>query len=93
MKTVNLLLASILVAGCATSNTTNVNDVSIANANQHIAMAVTLAKFYCDNSRWPETLDEAEYYSNEAKIPMPTSINWSFIRNSKAMIRGQPKDY
>jgi hypothetical protein len=54
------------------------------NINQHIAVAVTLAEFYCEKNVWPKDLEEFKSYKPEKPFPMPVQIEWEFITQPEA---------
>jgi len=84
-----LLLATLFMGlvGCNATTPTKDEDVSIANANQHIAMAATVAYFYCENQRWPTDVNELEKYSDEKSLPLPAKLNFSYVRNEGTVFK------
>lgn len=49
------------------------------NINQHMAVAVTLALYYCEKSSWPNDLEEFKSYKPENPFPMPVQLEWEWI--------------
>ncbi|WNO08668.1 hypothetical protein [Teredinibacter sp. KSP-S5-2] len=84
-----LLLASLFIGlvGCNVTTQTKDEDVSIENANQHIAMAATVAYFYCENQRWPTDVDELEKYSDAKSLPLLANLDFSYIRNEQSVFK------
>ncbi|WP_185234731.1 hypothetical protein [Teredinibacter franksiae] len=84
-----LLLVSLFLGlvGCNATTQTKDEDVSIENANQHIAMAATVAYFYCEHQRWPTDVNELEEYSEEKSLPLPATLDFSYIRNEKSELK------
>ncbi len=64
----------------------NQPEVELENANQHIAIAVTLASFYCQENRWPLDLNELRRYSEKEEIALPVEIDWPAIEDSRSNI-------
>lgn len=50
-----------------------------ANADQHMAVGVLAALFYCENRRWPESLHELRGFRNLKKISLPAAIDWEWL--------------
>ena len=87
MKKSILILLFLGLVGCNATTQTKEEDVSIANGNQHIAMAATVAYFYCENDRWPSSIDELEKYSDDKSLPLPDKLNFSYIRNELSVLK------
>jgi hypothetical protein len=54
------------------------------NINQHVAVSVTLAEFYCEKHTWPKDLEEFKSYTPEKPVPMPVQLEWEFITQPQA---------
>jgi hypothetical protein len=67
------------------------DEVNIDNPNQHIAMAATLASFYCEQKRWPSDIGELEAYSQNESLPLPVNINWAVIKDPRTEINFSEK--
>ena len=81
-----LVLISILfVSACAMQQ--KVEDPSIKatanNMNQHISMAVTLAKFYCANDAWPTSIDSLKSFSSTVDLPLPAEVDWGWLKRDE----------
>lgn len=50
------------------------------SVNQHIAIAVVLAKFYCENNSWPNSLEELMQFEAGVDLPLPVAPNWSWLQ-------------
>lgn len=87
MKFITLWVLAFGLLGCNATNQTKDDDVSIANPNQHIAMAANVAYFYCENGRWPSDIDELESYSTKKSLPLPAKLDFSFIRNERSIFK------
>lgn len=76
-----ILILAILLSGCGATNPTKSEKESLAtqNANQHMAIGVTLAIFYCKQSRWPEGTEELREYSQSQKLPLPVQPDWNWL--------------
>jgi len=52
------------------------------SVNQHIAVAVTLAKFYCVNRSWPSSIESLQQFSADTDLPLPVKIDWPKLKQS-----------
>jgi|GEM_PF-3290741 len=52
------------------------------SVSQHIAVAVTLAKFYCVNNSWPSSIESLQQFSTETDLPLPVKIDWPKLKES-----------
>jgi hypothetical protein len=51
---------------------------------------VVAANFYCDNSRWPDNIDEVLYYREKAKIRPDLKISEQWLRSTEVRITTAP---
>ena len=49
------------------------------NANQHMAVGVSLAIYYCDVKHWPKDEEALEAYVSEKQLPLPVTPNWNWL--------------
>lgn len=88
MKYLIILLVVILVACASPSKQDDPTaKATAANLQQHIAIAVTLAKFYCTNNYWPKSLKSLQEFSANVKLPLPAKINWSWLEQSEVIYK------
>ncbi|WP_444916869.1 hypothetical protein [Microbulbifer sp. JMSA003] len=70
-----LLILAIGLSGCETISNTVADRVS-DNGQQHVAIAVLLAQYYCENKVWPREISEVRSYQEEKGFPLPVEVNW-----------------
>ena len=85
MKILVTALLALALSACASSPGTQ-DDISVENGNQHIAVAATLATFFCDENRWPNNVEELREYSELEQLPLPVEIDWSAITDPRTRI-------
>jgi hypothetical protein len=93
MKYIVLALSILFSISCFASNKKKEPPMSeeqkargTHNINQHIAVAATLAQFYCEKNAWPKDLDEFKSYEPEKPFPMPVQLEWEFITQPEATL-------
>jgi hypothetical protein len=91
MKYIALALSILLAVACFASDEQNEPPMSKEqlargshNMNQHVAVAVTIAEYYCEKHAWPKDLEEFKAYKPENPVPMPVQLEWDFITQPEA---------
>lgn len=80
MRFINYVLPFILLSGCASTTEEKVDSkLSAAKAQQHISVAVLLAKYHCINGSWPENLEQLQTFSSTQKLLLPTPVDWQWL--------------
>ena len=81
MRYFQILLLVLLVSGCASTEKKEANssNASAESAMQHVYLAGVIAKFYCTNSTWPQSLNELSAYSISSPTPIGSKIDWELL--------------
>jgi hypothetical protein len=86
MRYFQILILILVVSGCASTKEEEVNSskASAINGMQHVYFSGVIAKFYCENSSWPKSVNQLEEYSLKNPTPIGSKINWSYLSNKGA---------
>lgn len=81
MRHFQVLLIILAVSGCVSTERKEVDSskASAENAMQHVYLSGVIAKFYCDNSNWPQSLNELNQYSVKQPTPIGSKIDWDAL--------------
>jgi hypothetical protein len=77
-----LTLLMVLAVGCK-SVPTAVEKKLVENATQHAAISTLVARFYCENGKWPGSISEIQIYQSQKKLPLPVVVNWAWLESSE----------
>ena len=50
-----------------------------AVANQHVAISVLSAMYYCENQSWPESIDTVHAFHKTLEFKLPVEPDWSML--------------
>lgn len=56
-----------------------VADGTGAVANQHVAVSVLSAMYYCENNSWPENIEAVQAFHEKSKVPLPVQPDWTVL--------------
>jgi hypothetical protein len=76
-----ILLAMLALAGGEVSTTAG-DAVTVATtgvANQHVAISVLSAMYYCENKSWPESIEAVQAFHQKSKFPLPVQPDWAML--------------
>ena len=80
MRFFKYFIPVILVSGCASTVEEKIDSkLTAAKAQQHISVAVLLAKYHCVNGVWPENISQLQVFGSSQKLPLPTPIDWQWL--------------
>ena len=81
MRYFQVLLFTLIVSGCASTEKQEADSgkASAENAMQHVYLSGVIAKFYCVNSNWPQTLNELNGYSTKNPTQIGSKIDWELL--------------
>jgi hypothetical protein len=48
-------------------------------ANQHVAVSVLSAMYYCEHKRWPESIGAVQVFHQRSKLPLPVKPDWAML--------------
>ncbi|MBJ2136782.1 hypothetical protein JEU11_09985 [Paraglaciecola chathamensis] len=84
MRYFKVLLFILVTSGCASTEKQEVNSsqASAENAMQHVYLSGVIAKFYCTNAKWPQSLNELSEYSTGNPTPIGSKIDWSVLNQN-----------
>lgn len=85
MRYLQILLFILVVAGCTSTDNKEADSskASAENAMQHVYLSGVIAKFYCDNSKWPQSLNELNEYSAQNPTPIGSKIDWNLLSQNE----------
>ena len=81
MRYFQVLVLILFVSGCVSTEKTEADSgrASAESAMQHVYLSGVIAKFYCDNQNWPNSIDELSTFSNSNPTPIGSKINWGLL--------------
>ena len=81
MRYFQVLVFILIVSGCASTEEKEADSgkASAESAMQHVYLSGVIAKFYCDNQNWPNSIDELSTFSNSNPTPIGSKINWGLL--------------
>ena len=76
-----LLLALLALAGGEPSTKPEdpVTTATSAVANQHVAVSVLAAMYYCENKSWPESIEAVQAFYLKSEFPLPVKPDWTMF--------------
>lgn len=79
-----LFAAAVLTALAACGVTIPINEDSLnekmqANANQHMAVGVLAAVFFCERGEWPRSLHELRGFGAAGRFSLPVAVDWDWL--------------
>ncbi|MGZ9898342.1 hypothetical protein [Shewanella gaetbuli] len=82
MRFFKYLIPVILVSGCASTAEDKVDSkLTAAKAQQHISVAVLLAKYHCVNGVWPENISQLQAFGLSQKLPHRDTVDFKVTEN------------
>ena len=81
MRYFQVLVFILIVSGCALTEKKEANSgkASAESAMQHVYLSGVMAQFYCDNQKWPVSINELSLFSNSNPTPIGSKIDWSLL--------------
>lgn len=81
MRCFQVLFLILAISGCALTEKKEVDSskATAENGMQHVYLSGVIAKFYCDNSSWPQSLNELNEYSVRNPTPIGSKIDWDAL--------------
>lgn len=81
MRYFQVLFLVLVVSGCASTETKGAKSgkASAHNAIQHVYLSGVIAKFYCDNAYWPQSLEVLNEYAMQNPTPISAKIDWNLL--------------
>ena len=74
-----MLVYSVLLIGVSSisfSSTYLLNLKSKEEMKEHMVLALTLSRYYCQYNKWPSSLREIKKYNEKINISMNTKVKW-----------------
>lgn len=89
MRYLKVLLISLLFTGCASTEkkSSDSSQIYAGNLWQHAYVAGIMANYFCANNRWPQTINELEFYSKKNPTPMDSKINWEQLSKNEVTFK------
>lgn len=81
MRYFQVLVFILIVSGCASTEKKEADSgkASAESAMQHVYLSGVMAQFYCDNQKWPVSINELSLFSNSNPTPIGSKIDWSLL--------------
>ncbi len=73
------ILAALVGGEPATTAEDPVTAATTTVANQHVAVSVLSAMYYCEHKRWPESVGAVQMFHQRSKFPLPVKPDWAML--------------
>lgn len=82
MKKIFTPVVLAVLAACSMTipiNEEPLNERMQANANQHMAVGVLAAVFFCERGEWPRSLHELRGFGAAGRLSLPVAVDWDWL--------------